>query len=89
MLFLSNNNYSSLNQCNIIITIKKIQINLNLLYLFQILQTLFFLVCLVNDIFGSNVVGLKNRPFIRKCKDYFHAAIGFPVAMVRLKFFFF
>ncbi|KAJ8679444.1 hypothetical protein QAD02_015231 [Eretmocerus hayati] len=42
---------------------------------------LFFLVCMLNDIFGSNSLSPKKRPFIRRFKDYFHATVGFPVAM--------
>lgn len=44
-------------------------------------QTLFFPVCVLNDTFGTNDVGPKNRPLIRRFKDYLHAAIGFPVSM--------
>ncbi|XP_011339275.1 androgen-dependent TFPI-regulating protein isoform X2 [Ooceraea biroi] len=46
-----------------------------------ILQAVFFLVCLLNDMFGTNAVNPKKVPFIRKFKDYFHASLGFPVAM--------
>ncbi|XP_011634661.1 androgen-dependent TFPI-regulating protein-like isoform X4 [Pogonomyrmex barbatus] len=46
-----------------------------------ILQTLFFLICLLNDLFGTNAVNPKKPPFTRKLKDYFHASLGFPIAM--------
>ncbi|XP_018300535.1 androgen-dependent TFPI-regulating protein isoform X2 [Mycetomoellerius zeteki] len=46
-----------------------------------ILQTIFFLICLLNDLFGTNAVNPKKPPFTRKLKDYFHASLGFPVAM--------
>ncbi|XP_014205057.1 androgen-induced gene 1 protein-like [Copidosoma floridanum] len=47
-----------------------------------IAQTIFFLLCMLNDIFGTNSVNPKKRPFIRQFKDYFYAAIGYPVSMV-------
>ncbi|XP_029176526.1 androgen-induced gene 1 protein-like isoform X1 [Nylanderia fulva] len=46
-----------------------------------ILQAIFFLICLLNDFYGTNAVNPKKPPFVRKLKDYFHASIGFPVAM--------
>ncbi|XP_020283884.1 androgen-induced gene 1 protein-like isoform X3 [Pseudomyrmex gracilis] len=46
-----------------------------------ILQAVFFLICLLNDAFGTNAVNPKKTPFIRKVKDCFHASLGFPVAM--------
>ncbi|XP_001601824.1 androgen-dependent TFPI-regulating protein isoform X1 [Nasonia vitripennis] len=46
-----------------------------------IAQTFFFLICLLNDIFGTNSVSPKKRPFIRRFKDFYHAAVGFPVSM--------
>ncbi|XP_058799188.1 androgen-dependent TFPI-regulating protein-like isoform X2 [Phymastichus coffea] len=46
-----------------------------------IAQTFFFFVCLLNDIFGTNSLTSKKRPFIRRFKDFYHAAIGFPVSM--------
>ncbi|XP_072743910.1 androgen-dependent TFPI-regulating protein isoform X1 [Anoplolepis gracilipes] len=46
-----------------------------------ILQAVFFLICLLNDFYGTNTVNPKKPPFARKLKDYFHACLGFPVAM--------
>ncbi|XP_029676434.1 androgen-dependent TFPI-regulating protein-like isoform X2 [Formica exsecta] len=46
-----------------------------------ILQAVFFLICLLNDFYGTNAVNPKKPPLARKLKDYFHASLGFPVAM--------
>ncbi|KAG5344727.1 AIG1 protein, partial [Acromyrmex charruanus] len=46
-----------------------------------ILQTIFFLICLLNDLFGTNAINPKKSPFTRKLKDYFYASLGFPVVM--------
>ncbi|XP_066597648.1 androgen-induced gene 1 protein-like isoform X2 [Prorops nasuta] len=46
-----------------------------------IAQALFFLICILNDWVGTNAVSPKKRPVMRKVKDYFHAAISYPVAM--------
>lgn len=46
-----------------------------------ILQTIFFLICMLNDWFGTNAVNPKKPPLIRKFKDFLHASLGFPVAM--------
>jgi hypothetical protein len=46
-----------------------------------ILQAIFFLICLLNDLFGTNAVNPKKPPFTRKLKDCFHASLGFPMAM--------
>ncbi|KAH0954607.1 hypothetical protein HN011_002863, partial [Eciton burchellii] len=46
-----------------------------------ILQSLFFSICFLNDLFGTNAVNVKKVPFIRKLKDYLHASLGFPLAM--------
>lgn len=50
--------------------------------LFQIIQAVFFFICMLNDVFGTNAVSPKKPPFIRKLKDYVHAVLSFPVAMV-------
>ncbi|XP_032677847.1 androgen-induced gene 1 protein-like isoform X1 [Odontomachus brunneus] len=50
-------------------------------FLHQILQAVFFLICVLNDCFGTNAVNPKKRPFVRKLKDSFHASLGFPIAM--------
>lgn len=46
-----------------------------------ILQAIFFLICLINDFYGTNAVAPKKPPFIRKLKDYLFGALCFPVAM--------
>ncbi|XP_076626259.1 androgen-dependent TFPI-regulating protein isoform X4 [Colletes latitarsis] len=46
-----------------------------------IIQTVFFLICMLNDWFGTNAASPKKPPFIRKLKDYVHAVLSFPVAM--------
>ncbi|XP_015173749.1 PREDICTED: androgen-induced gene 1 protein-like isoform X2 [Polistes dominula] len=46
-----------------------------------ILQTVFFLICIINDLYGTNAVSPKKPPFIRKLKDYFFGALCFPLAM--------
>ncbi|XP_067211229.1 androgen-induced gene 1 protein isoform X3 [Linepithema humile] len=46
-----------------------------------ILQAVFFLICFLNDLVGTNAVNPKKPPFTRKLKDYFHASLGFPIAM--------
>lgn len=48
--------------------------------LFQILQLFYFSVALVNDFIGSNAVLIKNRPLIRKIKDYIFTSLAFPLA---------
>lgn len=37
---------------------------------------------MLNDWFGTNAVSPKKPPFIRKLKDYIHAILSFPIAMV-------
>lgn len=46
-----------------------------------ILQIFYFLVSLINDFVGSNEAGLKDRPLIRKIKDFFFTTFAFPLAM--------
>ncbi|XP_076232447.1 androgen-induced gene 1 protein isoform X3 [Calliopsis andreniformis] len=46
-----------------------------------IIQAVFFFICMLNDVFGTNAVSPKKPPFIRKLKDYVHAVLSFPVAM--------
>ncbi|XP_043253747.1 androgen-dependent TFPI-regulating protein-like isoform X2 [Colletes gigas] len=46
-----------------------------------IIQAVFFLICMLNDWFGTNAACPKKPPFIRKLKDYVHAVFSFPVAM--------
>lgn len=40
---------------------------------------------MLNDWFGTNAVSPKKPPFIRKLKDYIHAILSFPIAMVSKK----
>lgn len=48
---------------------------------FQILQAVYFTICLLNDFIGTNEVAPKRMPLIRKLKDYMLAAFAFPVAL--------
>lgn len=43
---------------------------------------MYFTICLLNDIIGSNEISIKEKPLIRKIKDYMYASVAFPVAMV-------
>ncbi|XP_021920926.1 androgen-induced gene 1 protein-like isoform X2 [Zootermopsis nevadensis] len=47
----------------------------------MILQSVYFTICLLNDIIGSNEISIKEKPLIRKIKDYMFASVAFPVAM--------
>ncbi|XP_068968556.1 androgen-induced gene 1 protein-like isoform X1 [Bombus flavifrons] len=47
----------------------------------EIIQAIFFFICILNDWFGTNAVNPKKPPFIRKLKDHVHAILGFPIAM--------
>ncbi|XP_063973485.1 androgen-induced gene 1 protein-like isoform X3 [Diachasmimorpha longicaudata] len=46
-----------------------------------IVQSLFFFLCILNDLYGSHKVQPKKAPILRRIKDYFHAAFSFPLAM--------
>ncbi|XP_033227272.1 androgen-dependent TFPI-regulating protein-like isoform X2 [Belonocnema kinseyi] len=46
-----------------------------------IVQSVFFLICMLNDVYGTNKSNPKKTPFIRRLKDYYHATLSFPVAM--------
>ncbi|XP_043475174.1 androgen-induced gene 1 protein-like isoform X2 [Leptopilina heterotoma] len=46
-----------------------------------ILQAIFFFICMLNDVYGTNKSSPKKTPFIRRFKDFFHAALSFPVGM--------
>lgn len=46
-----------------------------------ILQSVYFTICLLNDIVGSNEISIKQKPLICKIKDYMYATLAFPVAM--------
>lgn len=47
----------------------------------QIIQAVYFTICVLNDIFGSSEVAPKKVPAIRKLKDYIMAAFAFPLAL--------
>ena len=47
----------------------------------QILQSFYFLLAFLNDIFGSNEYAIKEHQRIRKFKDYFFATFIFPLAL--------
>jgi hypothetical protein len=42
----------------------------------------YFTICLLNDIVGSNEISIRQKPLILKIKDYMYATLAFPVAMV-------
>lgn len=46
-----------------------------------IIQAVYFFICLLNDLFGTNAANVKKPPFIRKLKDYIHAVLSFPLSM--------
>lgn len=49
---------------------------------FQILQSVYYTICLLNDLFGTNeVLPRKQLPAIRRLKDYMFAALAMPVAL--------
>jgi len=48
----------------------------------QILQSVYFTICLLNDVVGSNEINIKDKPLIHKIKDFMYASVAFPVAMV-------
>ena len=48
---------------------------------FQILQAIYFTICVINDFIGTNDVAPKKMPVIRKMKDYVMATFAFPVAL--------
>ena len=56
--------------------------NCNCIYFLQILQAVYFSLCFINDIIGNNEINPKEKPLIRKIKDYMYATVAFPVAMV-------
>ncbi|KAK7867793.1 hypothetical protein R5R35_001208 [Gryllus longicercus] len=45
------------------------------------LQSLYFTICVLNDIAGSNEIAPKNPPLIRRIKDYMLCTVAFPVSM--------
>lgn len=48
---------------------------------FQIIQTVYFVLCILNDLIGTHEVAPKKTPLIRKVKDYVFASLAFPIAM--------
>lgn len=46
----------------------------------QIVQAVYFTICLINDFIGTNDIQPKKTPTIRKVKDYLLAAFAFPLA---------
>ncbi|XP_030751284.1 androgen-induced gene 1 protein-like [Sitophilus oryzae] len=52
-----------------------------LTYWDALLQSTFFTICFLNDIFGTNENFPKKIPFIRKLKDILLPALAFPISM--------
>ncbi|KAF7265728.1 hypothetical protein GWI33_020811 [Rhynchophorus ferrugineus] len=52
-----------------------------LTYWDALLQSTFFTICFLNDIFGTNEKYPKSTPFFRKLKDLLLPALAFPLAM--------
>lgn len=50
-------------------------------FLFQLLQTLYFSVAVLNDFIGTNENVAAKPPLIRKLKDYLFSVLAFPTAM--------
>ncbi|XP_017473356.1 PREDICTED: androgen-induced gene 1 protein isoform X3 [Rhagoletis zephyria] len=46
-----------------------------------IIQSLYYIISLINDFVGTNEVAPKRIPTIRKVKDYLMSALAFPVAL--------
>jgi len=49
-----------------------------------IIQTVYYGLCLINDVFGSNVrpsQNLKNRSSLQKFRDFFYASVVFPIGV--------
>lgn len=45
----------------------------------QILQAVYYVIALLNDLIGSNESALKDRPAIRKLRDYLFGSVVFPL----------
>ncbi|XP_026756245.1 androgen-induced gene 1 protein-like [Galleria mellonella] len=52
-----------------------------LTYLDAIVQTVYFTIALLNDLFGNNDTTASEKPLIRRIKDILFCALAFPVAM--------
>jgi hypothetical protein len=49
-------------------------------FYFKCVELIYFGVALANDLMGTNEVILKNRPLIRKAKDYIFSSFAFPLS---------
>lgn len=47
----------------------------------QLLQTLYFTVCLINDVVGTNEPTPSQKPLIRRIKDVLFTSLAFPLSM--------
>lgn len=47
----------------------------------QMIQTVYFTVALLNDLFGNNEPAPSEKPLIRRIKDIIFSALAFPVAL--------
>ncbi|XP_034834440.1 androgen-induced gene 1 protein-like [Maniola hyperantus] len=52
-----------------------------LTYLNAMLQTVYFTVALINDLFGTNESSPSNKPLVRRTKDVLFSALAFPLAL--------
>lgn len=48
----------------------------------QFFQCVFFALCLLNDVFGSNEIDNDQKSVLRTVRDFLHATIGFPLSLV-------
>lgn len=46
---------------------------------FQIIQIIYFVIALLNDLFGTCLLTPRNAPIIRKLRDYVFATFAFPI----------
>lgn len=49
---------------------------------FQHLQAFYYILCVLNYFFGSNILSSTNRSFLQKFRDYLFASAAFPMGMV-------
>ncbi|VVD01178.1 androgen-induced gene 1 protein-like [Leptidea sinapis] len=52
-----------------------------LTYLNAMLQTVYFTVALLNDLFGTNEAAQSQKPLIRRLKDTIFSSLAFPISM--------
>lgn len=57
-----------------------------LFLLLQLLQALYYSVCLINDILGPKDAETGNTTTLNRVKDFMEASIAFPIAMVKFSF---